>query len=372
MRLVAPASLLLAFAIVPGLANAQSAPDAPLPPTAPGALPPMAPGTLPPTAPGTLPPTAPGTLPPPMPGAQPPRRSEANPPPWLKKEEPARMKLASGVTLFVLGAATTALGGGLLVEGKPRPNSGAGYYYYSSSGQYDSLDVPGVALLSSGLTMTAFSVALLNGHDGDDRFYPRNSNGMLASGMILTGMGVAGVVGASTMWFYSAYNEDDYLFAAPFMLAVSGGLLGAGVPLWVKGARPKKPKRKLWSPYEPIELDMDNPNEPLVRASPTMAMVGTGMTAAGVGIIATGIGVGVDIGNDNGDASSGLGIFITLGALLGGGTLLATGLPLLVKGAKKVPVSRAHADIVYDELVEDPAVPEVHIGPGSAQFTWQF
>ena len=343
-----------ATAWAPRIATAQTGPTTPnapwSPPVTPALNQPAPPGYAPPSYAPLRPEAATARPLIPMPQSQ-----------W-PAEDPSDSKLAAGIALFALSGLTLAHGGVLLAESPPTGCQSYDVYGPSSNCDDQGMGVAGVALVATGASMAAFSTAILTASEGDDRHYPRHSDGMMGAGIVITGVAASGIVGASAMWFYSAYESADYLLAAPAMLLMSGGLVGAGLPLWIKGAR------------NPRAEDMVLGTETEVRGSPAMLLGGAGMTVAGTAIIATGIGIGVEIDNRDTLASRGVNgnsEIITMGGVLAGGTLIATGIPLLVKGARRVPRSKAYASSTPLPFASDP-VPEVKVSPGGAAVEWTF
>ncbi|MFO0612151.1 MAG: hypothetical protein U0414_06175 [Polyangiaceae bacterium] len=101
------------------------------------------------------------------------------------------------------------------------------------------------------------------------------------------------------------------------------------------------------------------PDEPTKRNSPAMIAGGSILIGLGVASIFTAAGFGLAaIGNDDYGAPA-------WGFFLGGVIGIGAGIPILVIGAIKRPVSESSAGV-------SAAIPEVRVGAGSVSATWSF
>jgi hypothetical protein len=222
------------------------------------------------------------------------------------------------------------------------------------------LQTGGVLMMTAGIGSGLFGASMI--HAGSAAVpYPADNPGMMGAGVALTGLGAAGVAGASVAWMYAAFEDADALPLAGTALGISGVLLTVGVPVWFGGSKPPAEHARY--------ADVHVPEDGWVRRNPAMATAGVGMLVAGTGIIAGGVGTGVKLIDGEGDFDNEGGL-ITMGTMtLSGGALLTMGIVMTVKGSTKVPPHEAYGQR-DDELQF--AAPEVRIGPTSGELRWRF
>jgi hypothetical protein len=222
------------------------------------------------------------------------------------------------------------------------------------------LQTAGVLMMGGGIASGLFGGVMI--HGGSAKVpYPADSQGLMGTGAALTGLGAAGVVGASAAWMFAAFEDEDALPIAGTALGISGTLLTVGLPLWFAGSKPPADHQRF--------ADVQVPEEDWVHRNPAMATAGVGMMVVGTGVIAAGIGTGVELLGNEGDLKNEGGLFSMGTMIVAGGTLLTMGVIMTVKGARKVPPHEAYASR-DDELQR--AVPEVRIGPMSGELRWTF
>jgi hypothetical protein len=254
--------------------------------------------------------------------------SEWNPPPVRAIEmgspaaeppspqEPSDPRVPSGVALGLLG--------GLMM--------GAGIATYNDSEGQELDGSLAVGTMIGGVTALAASAAFLGyaGIEGADT--PRNAPRKVAAGQILTGIGFAYTTLFSIALIHGYYENDDGRFFVYLGHAPAGGIMVAGVPIWLAGARD-------------VELAADQPTRVVTR-SPAMAAFGGMMTLGGLG--ACGTSIVVLTGAENSEKPVMVGTLAAVGAVTT--TLGAT---LLTFGITDAEIPRH--------------LPDLSIGPGSAE-----
>jgi hypothetical protein len=209
---------------------------------------------------------------------------------------------------------------------------------------------PSLAMLTGGATALAFSGGLLLVNRGSRQRHVTANDSLLGSGIVMSGMGLSGLIGATASWTYAVVEDDGSDLGAPvgaLMALVSAGIVAGGVPMWLRGAKPVNYR----DGGPPVRY-----GEPSVRRSPSMWFGGVVFTIAGVAVIGTGIATAAIAGQRNGGAG-----ILMVPNLLVGGTLIGTGIPLWIKGAATV-----HPESVYA------FAPAVRIGPRRVQLGWRF
>ena len=206
-----------------------------------------------------------------------------------------------------------------------------------------SLRGPTIAMLTSGATALAFSGGLLLSNRGQRLRHTVRNDAKLGSGIILAGVGMSGLVGATAAFSYGILDDaadgGDAMAFGALMGLTSVAVFAVGAPLWLTGGR---------SVTHGAHSATDQAK---VRRSPTMMVGGIAFTAAGAAILATGFATTAQ--EDN------AAVFIP--NLLVGGPLLGLGIPLWLKGAADVRPENAYA-----------LAPKVQIAPGSVQLDWTF
>ncbi len=209
-----------------------------------------------------------------------------------------------------------------------------------------SLRGPTIAMLTSGATAIAFSGGLLLSNRGQRHRHAVMNDAKLGSGIILAGVGMSGIVGATAAFSYGilddAADEGDAIGFGALMGLTSVAIFAVGAPLWLTGGR---------SVTYDAHGALPASNQASVRRSPTMMIGGIAFTAAGAGILATGFATTAQA-----DSAA---AFIP--HLLVGGPLLGLGIPLWLKGAADVRPENAYA-----------LAPKVQVAPGSVRLDWTF
>lgn len=205
---------------------------------------------------------------------------------------------------------------------------------------------PTIAMLTSGATALAFSGGLLLSNRGQRHRHAVMNDPKLGSGIILAGVGMSGIVGATAAFSYGmlddAADEGHAIGFSALMGLTSVAIFAVGAPLWLTGGR-----SMTYDPYGALPPT----DQAKVRRSPTMMIGGIAFTTAGAALLATGLATTAQTDSP--------GAFIP--NLLLGGPLLGLGIPLWVKGAANVRPENAYA-----------LAPKVQIAPGSMQLDWTF
>jgi len=253
---------------------------------------------------------------------------------------PSDPKLGPAITLAAFGGAATIAGISVLAA-----------YGDCSSTTFACTETQGprsagVGLLTSGVTSGLMSVAVWASLDS--RAYPHRSTGMMGTGIVLTGLSTAVLVGGSVMLIRAGYEDRDRVWDSLGMITVSGIGMAIGLPLWLVGSAPPS-----------FDAAQQRQSDHQVRRSPVMLTTGIGMSVVGAAGIATGIAQMVEYGEARSRDQAGA-LFVGFPVALAGATLAAIGAPLAAKGASRVHEHEAHGS----------AWPELSVGPGAASLKW--
>jgi hypothetical protein len=273
------------------------------------------------------------------------------------REPTSDPKTAPGIALVGMGA--LAMAGGIVVSADGA--SGCAVNVLTSSGSFcqtpdRGLEGAGLGLIVGGAAAAAFGGAMWWTGTLDEPPYPHRSTSTAGAGVFLTGFAFAATLGGGATFLYGAAVEGaGSALAGGAVTMLGGGIsFAVGAPLFFRGLGP---------PSDPRLRRESRADGPLVRASPALATGGLLLTTAGATALVTGFVGGGILASSSRTDGGGIGVITAFS--LAGGTMLGIGIPMLVRGARRVGLSDAYAS-------RDFGPPEIDVGLGSLSLRWHY
>lgn len=236
-------------------------------------------------------------------------------PPRLVERPSYDPRVPSGVTLGMLGGLMIGAGASNHAD-----TDGQGFGGSLSVGTM----IGGATALLGSATMLGYAAI-----EGGDT--PRRAPGKVVAGQVLTGIGFAFTTMFTATLIHGYYEGNPGEFFGYLGLLPGGGVMVAGVPVWLAGARD-------------LELNEEMPTRSMTR-SPAMAVMGGLMGVAGLGACGTSLAIMASEEDRNDKAV----IMGTLGAV--GAVTTSLGATLLIFGATDAEIP--------------PTIPSLSVGPGT-------
>jgi hypothetical protein len=227
-------------------------------------------------------------------------------------------KLPSGAVLAVIGGSSMVAGGAWLGahEQEPCPPKER----CSEHG----VEGASLGLLTGGFVAAAMGIGISYGASIERNAVPQR-NALQGTGVVLTGLCAAGVVGSSSSLAFLLKHRDPALLAIAPSLIASAATCGLGVPFWIAGTRPS---RHLLTTVRETASEAELDAWPV--RSPTMTAVGLGMTSLGALMIPAGFTYGLFQGRQRPGAQGQGGMFT---GLISGIYMALPPIPLVIGGS---------------------------------------